>query len=116
MSTVAQQRYTAEEYLALERNAEYKSEYVNGRIYAMTGASREHNLIAGNVHEYEYVLIAQDKVRVEHYRRDGEQWVLTEISDPEGVLPLSSLECELPLREIYERVGFDGAEHNVSEG
>lgn len=38
-----------EEYLALERAAEYKNEYVNGEIFAMTGASRKHNLIAGNV-------------------------------------------------------------------
>ena len=40
---------TPEEYLAIERAAEYKSEYVNGEIFAMTGASRKHNLIAGNV-------------------------------------------------------------------
>lgn len=38
-----------EEYLALERKADYKSEYVNGEVFAMTGASRKHNLIAGNV-------------------------------------------------------------------
>ncbi|MDQ4075352.1 MAG: Uma2 family endonuclease, partial [Chloroflexota bacterium] len=38
------QYYTPEEYLALEREAEYKNEYLNGEIYAMTGASREHNL------------------------------------------------------------------------
>jgi Uma2 family endonuclease len=37
-----------EEYLRLERQAEYKSEYVNGEIFAMTGASRKHNLVAGN--------------------------------------------------------------------
>lgn len=37
------------EYLALERQAEYKSEYLNGDIFAMTGASRHHNLIAGNI-------------------------------------------------------------------
>ena len=38
-----------EEYLRLERQAEYKSEYVNGEIFAMTGASRKHNLVAGNI-------------------------------------------------------------------
>lgn len=43
-------RYTAEEYLALERSATYKSEFHNGQIYAMTGASREHNLVSGNIY------------------------------------------------------------------
>ena len=33
-----------QEYLRLERLAEYKSEYLNGEIFAMTGASRKHNL------------------------------------------------------------------------
>ncbi len=37
------------EYLAIERAAEYKNECVNGEIFAMTGASRRHNLIAGNI-------------------------------------------------------------------
>jgi Uma2 family endonuclease len=40
---------TPEEYLALERSHEYKSEYLNGEIFAMTGASRRHNLIATNI-------------------------------------------------------------------
>jgi Uma2 family endonuclease len=39
-----------QDYLALERKAEFKSEYFEGEIHAMTGASREHNLIAGNVY------------------------------------------------------------------
>lgn len=42
MPTAALKRYTPEEYLALERTAEFKSEYLNGRIMAMTGASPEH--------------------------------------------------------------------------
>lgn len=36
------------EYLRLERQAEHKSEYLNGEIFAMSGASRKHNLVAGN--------------------------------------------------------------------
>lgn len=39
---------TSEEYLSLERKAEYKSEYLNGEVFAMTGASRKHNVIASN--------------------------------------------------------------------
>src|SRR5205823_13710982 len=49
MASTARVTYTPEEYLALERKAEYKSEYINGQIYAMSGASREHNLIAFNL-------------------------------------------------------------------
>jgi len=41
--------YTTEEYLARERLAERKSEYRAGEIVAMSGASRAHNLIAGNL-------------------------------------------------------------------
>jgi len=49
MSAVtAKHRYSADEYLELERRAETKSEFHDGQIYAMTGASREHNLIATN--------------------------------------------------------------------
>jgi Uma2 family endonuclease len=49
MSTAAAQHYTPAEYLARERAAEYKSEYVDGFIVAMSGASRIHNLITANV-------------------------------------------------------------------
>src|SRR5205814_4631406 len=37
-----------DEYLRRERLAEYKSEYLNGEIFAMSGASREHNLVTTN--------------------------------------------------------------------
>ena len=180
------QLVTPQEYLALERRAEMRSEYVNGRVYAMTGASRKHNLIAGNVfaelraqlrgrpceaytvnmrvkvadtglYTYpdvvalcgeplfedarvdtllnpavivvvlsesterydrgekfahyrrlaslrEYVLVAQDQVRVEHYARQGEQWLLTEVAELDAGLALPSIECCLRLRDVYERV------------
>ena len=50
MATAALTYYTPEEYLALERRAEFKSEYIDGRIVAMTGASEPHNAITGNVY------------------------------------------------------------------
>lgn len=50
MSTVLKQTYyTTEDYLALERSAPYKSEFHDGQIVAMTGVSREHNLITVNI-------------------------------------------------------------------
>ena len=38
-----------EEYLAFEREAQTKSEYVDGRVFAMVGASRSHNLLQINL-------------------------------------------------------------------
>lgn len=40
---------TVEEYLAFEQNAETKHEYASGEILAMSGASRNHNIITGNL-------------------------------------------------------------------
>jgi Uma2 family endonuclease len=195
MAVQIQQRSTPEEYLAQERRADYKSEYFNGFMFAMAGASREHNLIAGNVfgelraqlkgrpcetyqsdmrvkvsetglYTYpdvvavcgerrfedvkgdtllnptlivevlsesteaydrgdkfghylrlkslqEYVMISQDKARVEHYVRQGEHWLFAESRDLEGTLQLASVGCRVPLREIYDRVEFPREEGRV---
>ncbi len=48
-TAAAQALFTPEEYLARERKALNKSEYRDGRIYAMPGASRAHNLITVHV-------------------------------------------------------------------
>ena len=40
---------TTYEFLKLERDAPYKSEYVDGEIFAMAGASTDHNTICFNV-------------------------------------------------------------------
>ena len=182
---------TAADYLAVERKAEIRSEYIAGRMYAMSGASERHNTISLNMaaefrnqfrgrncrvymadmrlkvsptgmYTYpdvtavcgdlqledehldtllnptviaevlsdsteaydrgekfahyrrleslrEYVLVAQNRMRVEHYRREGAVWVLTEISDPEGTLHLPSIDCHIPVHAIYESVTFDAA-------
>ncbi len=44
--------YTPEEYLELEENAEYKSEYRDGEIIPMTGGTTNHNKIALNFAAY----------------------------------------------------------------
>lgn len=49
MSALAQPYFTPEEYIDMERRAEFKSEYDCGQIFAMAGASRAHNLVSGNV-------------------------------------------------------------------
>jgi Uma2 family endonuclease len=40
---------TEKEYLEDERNAPYKSEFYKGEVFAMSGASRIHNVISGNL-------------------------------------------------------------------
>ena len=198
----AQTHLTPEEYIALERKAipdadTVRSEYVKGEIIAMSGASRVHNIITGNIYVglhvqlrgsecevyanemrvsspltssyfypdvvvvceeprfeddvfdtllnpiilvevlspsteaydrgekfahyrqlmslQEYVLVSQDKVLVERYRRPqkhetapvtAEDWIFTAFQALEDILPLPSIQCELPLQEIYERVSF----------
>ncbi len=50
MSAIPEKKLlTPEEYIILEREAEFKSEYRNGQIVMMPGASRDHNLITVNV-------------------------------------------------------------------
>ena len=177
---------TPEEYLTSERKAIFKNEYLDGRIITMSGASREHNLITGNMltelnlqlrsracevyagdmrvrtsptgpYFYpdvvvvcdapqfednvfdtllnptlivevlspstevydkgekfaryqelsslrEYLLVAQDRVHVEHYRLIEAAWVPIQFDSLDDVLSLVSIECELPLQEIYRRV------------
>lgn len=45
-------KYTQQEYLELERKAEYKSEFFKGEIFAMSGATRQHNVISGNFYAF----------------------------------------------------------------
>ena len=49
MLNVKKQKYTPEEYLALEEKAEFKSEYWNGEIVAMAGGNINHQQIVANV-------------------------------------------------------------------
>ena len=195
-SAALQPRYTPEQYLALERKADSKSEYINGHIIGMAGASRLHNLIAGNFYRevsqqlrgrpceayigdmrvevsrtglytypdivvvcgdihfadaandtllnptvivevlsasteaydrgekfahyrrleslQEYLLVAQDKVRIEHYVRQGTKWVLSEWSDLNDTVPLATIDCAITLRDVYDKVQFAESDETPS--
>ena len=187
MSALEQTSYTPEQYLELDRKAEFRSEYVNGEILAMAGASGLHNRITLNLgsllttllrgtpcepftsdlrvaisstrYTYpdvvvacggpqfidgqldtllnptvvmevlspatanddrswkfahyrrletltDYVMLSQFQPFIEHYTRRENQWVLTEVVGLDAVLKVPSLECDLPLSAIYERVEF----------
>jgi Uma2 family endonuclease len=42
-------RYTPQEYYDLEREAEYKSDYFQGEIFAMAGGTKKHSRICSNI-------------------------------------------------------------------
>lgn len=189
MSALPKNFMTPEEYLEFERQSETKHEYLNGEIFAMSGASERHNLIVGSTYaslyaqtrkrpcniymsdmrvrvkgtsfytypdisavcgnaEFEddvldtllnpsviievlspstenynrgkkfqqyrkldslqdYLLIAQDSMRIEHYARQGEQWIFTDVTSPDGVVTLASIDCTLPLSDVYEKITFE---------
>jgi Uma2 family endonuclease len=186
MATRTHHYYTPEEYLALERAAEYKSEYLDGVIYAMAGASEPHNIIASNINRHlgnsfedrpclvytsdmkirasdlyaypdvvavcgsrefaddkrdtllnptvivevlspfterydreekfdhyrqvpsltDYVLVAQDQMRVEYFTRHPDGWLITTLTTPDAMLNPPSLGCVLSLAAIYKNVDF----------
>lgn len=69
----------------------------------------------------DYVLIAQDAARVEHFflqtnDEQSSQWLYTAYRGVDAVLRLPSLKIEIPLREIYEEVKFlPGSEESWTE-
>lgn len=56
----------------------------------------------------DYIVIAQDKMRVEHFtRQPNDEWTLhRDVTGPEGKVVLESIGCALSLEEVYRRVQF----------
>ena len=48
MSALPHKHWTVEEYLEFERNSDERHEFVNGEVFAMSGASRNHGRITRN--------------------------------------------------------------------
>jgi len=49
MQLATKAKLTVQEYLALDRQAEIKSEFLDGQMFAMAGGTEEHSLIASNL-------------------------------------------------------------------
>lgn len=54
----------------------------------------------------DYVLIEQNEIRVEHFRRTPQGWLHVTLTGRDEVLRLENVEIELPLGEIYEELQF----------
>jgi len=52
----------------------------------------------------DYLLVAQDEAKIEHFTRHREGWLLTVAKGLDGALSLPSIDCELRLAELYEWV------------
>ena len=64
----------------------------------------------------EYILIDQYSYHIEQFAKNSNgKWVLTEYDSEESVLTLESVEFQMPLREIYERINFDVKDEEVSQ-
>ncbi len=42
-------KWSVSDYLQAEKNSDVRHEYIGGDLYAMAGASEEHNIISGNI-------------------------------------------------------------------
>ena len=52
----------------------------------------------------EYLLVAQDQPNIERYVRQGDVWILSEVTGIEAAMSLDSIDCVLSLREVYDKV------------
>jgi Uma2 family endonuclease len=53
----------------------------------------------------DYLLVAQDRVLVEHFsRQPGDLWLFRAINLLDGVMAIPSLDCQLALTEVYFNV------------
>ena len=49
MTVVPKRKLTTDEYLAIERDAEFRSEFYDGVMYAMAGSTVQHNRVKENL-------------------------------------------------------------------
>ena len=57
----------------------------------------------------DYVLVSQDHILVEHFRRAEDGWSLRSYNSLDDALPFPDVDITLPLREIYEELELPSA-------
>jgi len=65
-AATSQSFLSVDDYLEGERHSEIKHEYVGGHVYAMAGASDDHNRIVGNIFSARAPASARKAVRAFH--------------------------------------------------
>jgi Uma2 family endonuclease len=64
----------------------------------------------------EYILIDQYSYHIEQFAKNSNgKWVLTEYDLEASILTLESVEFQIPLREIYERINFEVKDEEGNE-
>ena len=54
-----------------------------------------------------YILVSEEKPRVEMFRRQGDTWLYYECAGLDASLVIPALDCEIPLSEAYRQVRFE---------
>ncbi|GAC1398464.1 MAG: hypothetical protein NVSMB56_13430 [Pyrinomonadaceae bacterium] len=58
----------------------------------------------------DYILIAQDRSRIEHFTRQTDnRWLLSVHEGLDAELYISSIDCTLKLADVYDRIVLLGA-------
>lgn len=53
----------------------------------------------------EYILVSQDSINVEHYTKQSDgKWLLEEFKNVDDTVALNSIDCEMDLKDIYDRL------------
>lgn len=65
----------------------------------------------------EYLLVAQDRIRVEHYtRQEDGRWLLDDVQSMDAILNLTSIGCTLALADVYAKITFDSESSKPDQG
>ena len=73
MVVATSKRFTVAEYLELEAEAEFKSEFVDGEIIPMAGATAKHNILTGKFHAR--ILLALEDSNYAVFMSDMRLWL-----------------------------------------